>query len=95
MIDLNKVKNTKFYCCDLDQELTIKDYLKCLLVTVWQEGESFSGKRPFGNSGWEYDLYIPLIKGGYIEGELDEDGYIDSCDDKEASRLILAIIHDF
>jgi hypothetical protein len=44
---------------------------------VWDEGESFSGKRPFGNSDWEYDLYVPLIQAGFIEGKLDADGYID------------------
>jgi len=40
---------------------TVKGYLKALLSTLWDEGEGFSGKRPFGNSGWEYDLTDALI----------------------------------
>ena len=30
---------------------TIRGYLGKILEKVWAEGESFSGKRPFGNSG--------------------------------------------
>lgn len=40
---------------------TVKGYLKALLFTLWDEGEGFSGKRPFGNSGWECDLTDALI----------------------------------
>lgn len=43
---------------------TVKDYLKALLRALWDEGEGFSGKRPFGNSGWEGDLLDPLINQG-------------------------------
>lgn len=35
---------------------TVRDYLKALLLTLWREGEAFSGKRPFGNSGWDSEL---------------------------------------
>jgi len=35
---------------------TVREYLKALLTALWDEGESFSGKRPLGNSGWEFDL---------------------------------------
>jgi hypothetical protein len=45
---------------------TIGEYLGTLLLTLWQEGESFNGKRPFGNSGWEYDVYRGLIKAGVV-----------------------------
>lgn len=56
-------------------EANIRDYLNLLLFKVLDEQEGFNGKRPFGNSGWIYDLYFPLIKYGYIEGELlEEDG---------------------
>jgi hypothetical protein len=61
---------------DLGRKLSIREYLAELLLTLWDEGESFSGKRPFGNSGWEYDLFVPLIQAGLIKGELDDDGYI-------------------
>lgn len=71
---------------------TVRDYLVALLVKLWRDGENFSGKRPFGMSGWQYDLYDPLLRAGLIEGSFDEDGYIDVCDDKAADRLILAAI---
>ena len=67
---------------------TIGQYLGMLLLAVWQEGESFSGKRPFGNSGWEYDVYTGLIRGGLIKGSFDENGYIDDVDTKAADKLI-------
>lgn len=50
---------------------TIKDYLKKLLLAAWEEGESFSGKRPFGTSGWENELYTTLVVAGKVEGEFD------------------------
>lgn len=52
---------------------TVREYLGKLLLGVWQDGESFSGKRPFGNSNWEHDLYTPLVKAGVVEGKF-EDG---------------------
>src|SRR5689334_2072025 len=56
---------------------TVRGYLIALLAAVWTEGEGFSGKRPFGNSGWEDDLYAALVRAGMIEGELDPDGYLE------------------
>lgn len=73
-------------------EPTVRGYLVALLRTLWHEGDGFSGKRPFGNSSWEYDLYAPLIKAGLIRGKLDEDGYIDGVDDKAGDKLIAAAI---
>lgn len=77
---------------DFDKDLTIRGYFHELLLTLWMEGEEFSGKRPFGNSGWEYDIYTPLIKAGVIEGTLDEDGYIQEFDNKKADKLVLKLI---
>lgn len=72
---------------------TVREYLKALLMRLWIQGESFSGKRPFGNSGWEYDLYKPLVKAGLIEGKLDEDGELADFDRKAGAAIIeLAII---
>lgn len=71
---------------DADAE-TVRDYLVVLLATLWTEQEGFSGKRPLGNSGWEFDLYLPLIEAGYVEGTFD-DGDIDDCDDAAADKLI-------
>lgn len=82
---------------DAGDDLTVRDYLRTLLMTLWEEGEGFSGKRPFGNSSWEFDLYKPLIEGGFIPGTLDEDGYLKTFDEKFAYAyvcdLILAAFH--
>jgi hypothetical protein len=67
---------------------TVRGYLVKLLTELWEHQEGFSGKRPFGNSGWAYDLYLPLLAAGLVTGTLDEDGYIDQIDDLEADRLI-------
>ncbi len=71
---------------------TIKEYLLRLLDKLWEEGEAFSGKRPFGNSGWEYDLYKPLLSAGAVAGQLDEDGNIEDVDDGAANELIFEAI---
>lgn len=77
---------------DAGDNITIRDYLRLLLVTLWDQAEGFSGKRPFGNSGWEYDLYKPLIKGGYVQGTLDEAGYVDEVDKSEANDYVFKLI---
>lgn len=74
------------------EDLTIKQYLFNLLTTLWREGESFSGKRPFGNSGWEYDLYHPLVEAGLIKGRIDSDGYLDECDTKQGWKFVNKLI---
>lgn len=71
---------------------TVRGYLIKLLETLWREQEGFSGKRPFGNSSWECDLLIPLVKAGLIEGSLDEDGYLETLDDGAGEAVILAAI---
>lgn len=67
---------------------TIRDYLKTLLRELWEKGESFSGKRPFGNSGWEGELETALVKAGAVPGKLDGDGYLESVDTQAAAELI-------
>lgn len=71
---------------------TIRGYLVALAREVWNEGEGFSGKRPFGNSGWQFDLYATLVKNNAIPGTFDEDGYLDKCDDGQANHLIAEAI---
>ena len=75
---------------------TIRGYLKNLLTELWRQGESFSGKRPFGDSGWEYDLYLPLAKAGLVASTTTvyEDEYIETeIDDTEtADKLIFKAI---
>jgi hypothetical protein len=72
---------------------TVRDYLHKILRMVWQDGESFDGKRPFGNSSWEYELYSPLVKHGAIKGTFDEEyGDLDDFDESEANKAIFDAI---
>jgi hypothetical protein len=71
---------------------TIRGYLVALLEQVWTHGEGFSGKRPFGNSCWESDLYLPLAKAGLISAAYYDDGDLNTCDEAEGNRLIAAAI---
>jgi hypothetical protein len=73
---------------------TVREYLMKLLLTVWDEKEGFSGKRPFGNSSWEVELYRALIFGGAIEGRVDADGDVDGYDDDRADAVIRRAIKD-
>lgn len=65
---------------------TVGEYLIRLSQTVWNEGESFSGKRPFGNSDWDYKVYIAMGKAGLLDIEFDEYGDPWEIPDKEISR---------
>ena len=55
---------------------TVREYFTELVKMVWGEGEGFSGKRPFGNSGWEHEVYSALVVGkaapGTVHRENDE-----------------------
>jgi len=71
---------------------TVRDYLLRLLADLWRDEADFNSKRPFGSSGWQYDVYLPMIRAGLVPGHLDEAGdplwvNIDRADD-----LILAAI---
>lgn len=66
---------------------TVRDYLITLLRTLWSGGEDFI-KRPFGNSGWQHDIYAPMVTAGLIDGKLDEDGWIDHVDSRAADGLM-------
>lgn len=71
---------------------TIRGYLKALLLTVWQEGEGFSGKRPFGNSGWEDEIYETLVSHEFVEGTVDDDGNMLTVDEERANILVSELI---
>jgi hypothetical protein len=77
---------------DAGDGLTMRQYLWTLLQTLWVEQEGFSGKRPFGNSGWDYDLFKALVVAGYVEGKLDADGFLDTFDKVIAEKLVTQLI---
>lgn len=68
---------------------TIREYLQQLLLHLWDDPESFSGKKPFGDSGWEFDLYHALVKAKVVKGELDEDDNVEDIDDPKAAHKII------
>lgn len=75
---------------------TIGQYFTSLLHTLFIETEGFSGKRPFGNSGWETDVDKALIKADAVWGKLDEDGWIEDYDSAAASAIVfdtIAFLH--
>ena len=76
-----------------DRPILLRHYLVLLLRQLWIEGEGFSGKRPFGNSGWKFDVYTSLVKNGHIVGTLDEDGDLATFDRHEADVLIRSCIN--
>lgn len=60
---------------------TVKEYLVKLLEVLWEEGGGFSGKRPFGNSGWEYELYSALENAGAQSDDDTHQMIFDAIDD--------------
>ena len=75
---------------DADAE-TIRDYLKALLTTLWREEEGFSGKRPFGNSSWQWDVYRALVRGGAIKGKIEDNNLVEH-DQDAGDKLIYEAI---
>lgn len=75
---------------------SLREYFQDLLTTLWSKGEGFSGKRPFGNSGWELDIHHCLATQEVLGGKvvLDEDGYVYRTDyDRKAyNKLVFALI---
>lgn len=70
---------------------TIGEYLIKLSQEVWSEGEYFSGKRPFGNSGWDNEIYIALAQNNLIKFESEMyDGEMEyyEFDEKAGNKLI-------
>lgn len=65
-----KIMGGYFY----EDEITLGQSLLKLLLGVMKQGEGFSGKHPFGNSGWEWIHIEELVKSGFIKGELTDEG---------------------
>lgn len=77
---------------DAGDNITVRDYLFKILMMVWDEGEGFDGKRPFGNSGWDYELYRVLVMNGFTPGKIDNDGCIKSIDKCVAHEYVSGLI---
>lgn len=77
---------------DAGDGLSLREWLVALARKVWQEGEGFSGKRPWGNSGWDWDPVPALINAGLLAGRLDEDGYVETVDERDLANLMAAAL---
>jgi len=69
---------------------TVRGYLVALLTELWQHCEDFSAKRPFGMSGWPYDLAEPLVRAGFAQGHFTEHDELEL--DRDEWRAIETLI---
>lgn len=74
---------------------TIGEYLSKLLSGVIVETEGFSGKRPFGNSGWYIELATALVSSGVTQGSVDpEDGYAVGYNSGQCDKILIKAIKE-
>lgn len=92
-INLYEVSQLEFHSSDLNEDITIEWFLIKLLSKLWELESCFSGKRPLGNSGWKQDMKKAMIINGYVDGKLDEDGYIEKIDNQIFNSIIQELIH--
>lgn len=67
-MDANQILNCPMGPND-SGETIVAGYLRALLHSLWTNGEGFSGKRPFGNSGWQLDIEKALVENDIIGGD--------------------------
>ncbi len=76
------------FTSDAGDDLTCREYFCALLDRLWDEAESFSGRRPFGNSGWDGDVLDALAEAGCI-GRVGKYNYPD---EKTGNAFVFAMI---
>lgn len=91
---LQEIADLEFTSIEFDSEFSVRQWLRELLCRVWIEKDNFSGKKAFGNSDWEYDLYIALAENNIINGSVNEDNdwEIEQDQIEKADKIILDII---
>lgn len=83
------ILDLKFESADLRRKVTIRYFFYEILKKLWAEQQNFNSKRLFGNSDWDGDLIVCLIKNEIIKGEVDEDGYIVHYDEEELNNVVI------
>ena len=80
----------------LNREVSVGEFFREMMQKLWDEQEGFSGKRPFGNSCWEFPVIRALVIAGAIPGTVtyDEDGYVEDerYDRREAHKFVSGLI---
>ena len=91
---VDKVLDTPIYWEEADGNTTLRESLKLLLTTLIREAENFSGKRPLGNSDWQWTLGGALVKVGLLPGTVDSSDGFDEIDFdfKDFDNLIIEAI---
>lgn len=92
--EANRVLDFKFYSRECNRETSIREFYKNLLMCLVEQEEEFSGKRPFGNSDWKFDLYMALILAEVVTGSLDEFGnpYISRQGAERADNILVQLV---
>lgn len=62
---------------EFDGCLTLRSFFVEIARRVINEDEGFSGKRPFGNSGWQGYVADTLLKVGLIDDESEYDALME------------------
>jgi len=75
-----------------DDAATVGEYLRDTLKALVREGESFSGKRPLGNSDWDYQLARTLIRAKVIKGRISEDDEPEDFDWEDFNKAMFKAI---
>ena len=83
--------DTSFESMDIGT-VTARAYLKRLLHDLLMKGESFSGKRPWGNSGWEHELAMPLSIAGVIDADIEDERYAYPKDEDDYKAALAALV---
>lgn len=92
---LKTIADLEFQSTEMsDSQVTIRQWLGELLSRVWIEKDEFSGKRAFGNSDWEYEIYNVLIQEGVVAGMVGVFGDIEISftERDKADKIILQLI---
>lgn len=67
----------------------VREYLVAIVRAVWEECDGFSGKRPFGNSGWDFELAEAFAgdTAGLIDLVYDDDGEV-NYDTRKLNKMV-------
>jgi len=84
-----------FYSNDLRRDITVRDFFKQLMLVLFAKSDDFSGKRPFGNSGWTHDLEKTAVMNDFVQGVIDSDGYVQNIHSEAFDDLMFETIKNF
>lgn len=89
---LSKALDTYIFSDASNSIITIREHLYELFSDLFHQGEFFNSTRPWGNSGWQFDVYTALIREGILPGMLDSEGFLNKCDEDECKKFVIEMI---